>query len=380
MFNFLRRKTNFYKDKNEVKESRKEITSPSGRYKLQIRYYKTKDGCWNYSRGIVRRISDDKLICDIKRNYSVFSHSFVIKDNQEYLITGIKYISQTIVNLDTGKEFSPKEKHDGSSFCWIKCSLSPDEKTLMVSGCCWAAPYEQRFFDFTDPSKGWKQLEIKCDEEIKAKDYNYIEADFYKEPEWIDRNVVKCYTTEKFYLPLEKYEDDISFEELDKIPDEEYDDIKNWRIDEQIRKTLRRSEDKMIITEIWVSGRENKRRAKAEEYWRKEREWEKNFVSTDPLYMKMLSVLDDLGIDGTKSWVNGGGEKWARVEFFGKKKYSYPRAQLEWTVEPKKENLKVVLISDVKKYAEKEKCEFVRTEEGMFEALSLIKYFMNKNK
>lgn len=89
----------------------REIRSTSGRYRLVIRSYRTRPGCWNYTRGTVVRLSDGAEVCDIKRNYSVFHHSFIEKDGREFLITGRSYMSQTIVDLDRGIEYEPSGDH-----------------------------------------------------------------------------------------------------------------------------------------------------------------------------------------------------------------------------------------------------------------------------
>lgn len=36
--------------------------SPSGKYKLTISYYKTREGCWNCSKGVITRVLDDFVI------------------------------------------------------------------------------------------------------------------------------------------------------------------------------------------------------------------------------------------------------------------------------------------------------------------------------
>ena len=77
-------KEKFFIDENEVR--REEALTPSGRFKLLRRYYSTKKGCWNYSRGTVYDLKDNE-ICDVKRNYSTFHHSFVNKNGHEWLIT-----------------------------------------------------------------------------------------------------------------------------------------------------------------------------------------------------------------------------------------------------------------------------------------------------
>ena len=141
-------------DANLEGEAR-QVLSPSGRYRLAIRTYRTAPRRWSYTRGTVTRVVDGSVVCDIQRNFNVFHHSFVTKDEHEYLIAGRSYMSQTIIDLDRGREFEPGSDHyGGGAFCWARCYLSPDGNTLAVDGCVWAAPYEYRFFDFTDPSRG----------------------------------------------------------------------------------------------------------------------------------------------------------------------------------------------------------------------------------
>jgi hypothetical protein len=92
--------------KPENVQSSKEHFSPTKKYKLVVTVYRTKKDCWAYTRGELYRVSNNKLIADIGRNYSDFSYSFQVKNDQEYLITGRSYMGQTIVNLDEGWEVS----------------------------------------------------------------------------------------------------------------------------------------------------------------------------------------------------------------------------------------------------------------------------------
>src|SRR5437667_7680955 len=119
----------FIKVENKVDE--KEFLSPLGNYKLIVEFYKTGEKTWNYTKGILTRISDNKIITEIIRNYSGFSHSFFIKNGQEWLQTGKTYMSQIFVNLDTEEIFDNEEELKqnkiykfGKSFCWVECSIS----------------------------------------------------------------------------------------------------------------------------------------------------------------------------------------------------------------------------------------------------------------
>jgi hypothetical protein len=229
---FLRNKKqpDFFIEANVEPDAFREELSPSGRFRLLIRQYGTKPGCWGYSRGTVFRTDDGREVCDIKRNYCTFNHSFVVKDGQEWLLSGSDYMGQSIVNLDTGERFDKLPK--GEEFCWDAHWLSKDGKTLVVDGCYWACPYEYRFFDFSNPATGWPELAVVPED-------CFLEAG-YPVPEWADDGTVKCFKSHKCFKSLDKREWDISDEELDGISDEAYDDESNWesRIDEIA--TLRR--------------------------------------------------------------------------------------------------------------------------------------------
>lgn len=274
----------FFIDENEEIGSREELISPSGRFKLLLRYYTTKKGCWNYSRGTVYRLSDNKEICDIKRNYSHFAKSFVTKNNCEWLITGRSYMSQTIINLDTEEIF---ESDNDNQFCWINAVLTPDENTLIVNGCYWAAPEEYKFFDFSEPSQGWKELNIFNNGE-KA----YI-LDDDKLPD-ISLERIVFYQTSEFFLPLNKYDNDIEYETVTQYCDENpgaYDNEENWRRDIDIKYTVKRSGDKILIVDTWVSEIEKKRREKRRIANEKYDKWKKEFTSSDPLYLKYKECI-----------------------------------------------------------------------------------------
>ncbi len=137
------------------------ILAPSGRYRVEVTEL-LKPGGWSYARLDVVRVADQSLIASIERNYSAFV-VFVVKDGLEYLITGRSYMGQTIVCLDSGEQWNDPlwpNAYTGTEFCWSSCTLAPDGNTLVVEGCIWACPYEQRFYDFTSPSAGWPELTL----------------------------------------------------------------------------------------------------------------------------------------------------------------------------------------------------------------------------
>ncbi|WP_444996725.1 hypothetical protein [Aliikangiella sp. IMCC44359] len=146
----------FFEESNLIKDSVEEHISPSKKYRLIIQEYKTGEGTWSYTRGIVKSIESDRIVADIKRNYSHFWHAWCDHDNgNEYLLCGEDYQGQTIVNLTEKKitNYFPDEGHKGWGFCWVNAYPSLDSKLLAVDGCYWACPYEIVLFDFTNPDK-----------------------------------------------------------------------------------------------------------------------------------------------------------------------------------------------------------------------------------
>lgn len=154
----------------------KEHLSPSGKYKLVVTSYGTKPGCWNYSRG--RVYEGEKLVADVKRNYSHFPFAWVEEhpNGHHYVLCGEDYQGYTVVELDTGarkdllpesydKKYTYKDKDgtvksgsvpvypNGYGFCWVGIHPSPDKKVLAIDGCYWAAPYEVLLLDFSEPMK-----------------------------------------------------------------------------------------------------------------------------------------------------------------------------------------------------------------------------------
>lgn len=148
-----------------------EHKSPSGKYKLVINYYTTWTDparkTWDYTKGTIYDMDDKEIGC-IKRNYSSFPFLFFNKGNVEYLVSGRSYMSQTILNCETGKIYDNTDDVERDDFCWASVE-QVDENTVLVNGCYWGANYEYRFYDFSDFESGWKLLEM--DERINRRYY-----------------------------------------------------------------------------------------------------------------------------------------------------------------------------------------------------------------
>ena len=145
----------YFRPENIVKEENAEL-SPSGKYRLIVRNYKTSEGCWEYTQGRLFRVEDEEFITSIERTYCHFQHNFVMHGDKEYLITGRSYMGLTIVDCASAQEWNyTPTKEDWCQAVW---QLSPDGKTLVVSACVWGGPYEYRCYDFDlakfDPTKG----------------------------------------------------------------------------------------------------------------------------------------------------------------------------------------------------------------------------------
>lgn len=234
--------TDFYIEANRVAERKQRINSPSGKYKLIIDSYKTKEGCWNYTKGTI--LKDNFIICEIRRNYSVFHHSFVVKDNQEWLISGRSYMGQTIVNLDTGEIFDDEKyktnSYTGDEFCWADAKLINND-ILMVLGCYWAGPYIYKFFDFTNPKNGWKEIGIASENNIE--EFIYENEDM---PPEYKNGKLHVYKTSKRYLPLNKLNEDITPDEWGQISEKDYNDLKNWSIVIENSEIFELQKDKLV--------------------------------------------------------------------------------------------------------------------------------------
>jgi len=188
----------YYLDENI--SSTEEYFSKSNKYKLIVKKYCTKNvskkNTWEITQAFVYKTDDNQLITSIKRNYFQFPYLFFEKNNKEYLICGSTYMSQTIVDLESGKVFDNKGKTDG--FCWASI-YQFNENTIYVLGCYWGATYEYKFYDFTDFDdlfeNGLKKLDL--DEEIKTN--YYLDCDMYKSVVSIDNNIITFEFTQKYY-------------------------------------------------------------------------------------------------------------------------------------------------------------------------------------
>jgi hypothetical protein len=257
--------------------STKTVLSPSRRYLLTIESYKTGNSTWNYTKGVVTRVSDNKFIIEIKRNYSTFNHKFFMKDDNEWLWTGKTYMSQCFLNLDT-EEFYDNSDKEGK-FCWSNIYLSPDGKTLAVHGCYWAGPYEYQFHDFSNPSNGWPIL--NCDTST------YSDED--KFTQWTQDNI--------FYFSEapEKIYDQGKWESILKIHDRDGEFTKDhiFRSVPEVSIFLCRMNNKIILLSKLKSKERRNKDKSSKDLWRKEEETKENFMKNNELCKYILNHFEN---------------------------------------------------------------------------------------
>lgn len=148
----------------------KEVVSGTGRYRLVIENYKSEPenyksepNCGNVSKGIIYRVSDNEKLFEIHMNYS-FRYNFLMKNNEEWIITGKSYTSYMFINLDQNKIVYDSYGLDAKNnpligFHYYHCFLSPDGNVLTVCGFVHDEPPDYRFIDFRNPAEPKKN---KC--------------------------------------------------------------------------------------------------------------------------------------------------------------------------------------------------------------------------
>ena len=81
----------------KVESSDGEFVSLSGLYKLHIASYHVGENIWEYSRGVVSRLSDGEIIADVKRNFGLFWHAWVKHPNGNEYLFGASCFHQSFV-------------------------------------------------------------------------------------------------------------------------------------------------------------------------------------------------------------------------------------------------------------------------------------------
>jgi len=246
-------------------ECRREYLSDSGQYKVVVTPFTTKEG-YGHTQGLVFKLGSDTPIAEVRRNYSSFQYTFIENhpNGHHYFIGGEDYQGQTVIELDTGnrRDYLPEEADQGWGFCWVDYQFDVQSGILVVDGCIWAAPFEHRFYDFSDPMQGWPSL-----------DFEGVWAEG-KWPEITSDGLVRCYELEP------------EAEDADENAPTEQRGCASIR-------TYRRHGNELRFVSVWVSEAEGERRRKRAEGNRKHEAWRKEFKATDALYLEFKQLLKD---------------------------------------------------------------------------------------
>lgn len=159
--------------------------SPSNKFRLDATNFWSKEPNWDLTKVEVYEQTSNEKLFDFFINESRFFHSWLTKNNIDYLICAEDIFGgQTVVDLTNRKMAGYSPNEDG--FIWTDFHLSPDGKILATIGCYWACPYVIKLFDFTDPMT-LPLTEIK---EIQLLQNNEIITS------WLDNNTIQLSLSE----------------------------------------------------------------------------------------------------------------------------------------------------------------------------------------
>jgi len=283
----------YFVPENEVAGSRREHLSPSGKYKLVVSSFSTREGGWSYTRGKAFKIGSDEPIAVVDRNYSAFPFSWIEDhpNGHAFLIAGEDYQGQTVVELDTGKrrDHLGEEAEQGIEFCWSEHRFDPKSMLLVVCGCYWACPYEFRVFDFMNPMAGWPELEM-FGPSAEKDDREWVEED-RKWPEIVAPDLATLGPTFVRTFQTANYDEDEDESDKD---DESNKSEKAKKNPAEIRaiKTFKRVGPRLILQDEWVSEAEKKSRHEREEGRKKYEAEVAAFRASDPLYLAYMNELN----------------------------------------------------------------------------------------
>lgn len=319
-------KQDYFKQENIVATSIER--SPSGKYKLIIDTFETGKNTWNYTRGTV--LFEDKIIAVVQRNYSSFPFLWIEghKNGHDYLLCGANYQGQTILELDTQqrKDVLPPEAETGAAFCWADIEFNRDNCLLIVCGCYWAAPYEYRFYDLSDPLNNGPQELI-----IEGKD-SYI--DYALKPPVVSlEGLVTVFQTME----------DLDFETCfkDKDPNEfEWHTKGENKFVVLSSKTYKIKDGKLIFVEEWTLDAEKTRRQENEISRLEYKKWRESFIATDVLYNKFIECCKTMfQIDAPNLWSGYTHSSWCKDKQFDESRWGLQvykddncSIEIEWAI------------------------------------------------
>lgn len=196
-------------ERGEVAE---EELSPSGKYQIRVTPWNHQTrGHWAYTEAQVFLVGQGAPRFTVRRNYSSFYFAWIEghPDGHDYLVCGEDYQGITMLQLDTGErvDYLPRMAFEGFGFCHALFHPSPTGTMLAVDGCYWAASYDVRVYDLSQPmvlpwpwiSPDWDQSSVK---------------------RWADDTTLVLGVDEEFCLPLQKWRSEVTEAEMAKLVEE----------------------------------------------------------------------------------------------------------------------------------------------------------------
>ena len=251
--------------------TRREYLSPSGKYRLVVTAFTREDG-WSFTQGLVYRAETETLLVEVRRNYHSFPFLWIEGHAKgDFLLCGEDYQGQTVLKLNgrpdgaleiLRRDFLPAEAKEGLGFCMAEATYDAATQILTLLGCFWAAPYEYRLYDFSDPMKGWPELELPPGA--------YVDGDGAP-PEISPDGTVVCRLG---------------------VCDEETGEVCTPFV-ETSRDTYKREGSTLVLLEAWVSFDEQERRRVQAEATALHHAKFEAFKAQDPLYLAFKELLQD---------------------------------------------------------------------------------------
>lgn len=129
--------------------------SPDGRFRIEIHTIE------HQGRGHSKEVDVfDRMGRLVGRTYRNFHRDeifhFIQQDGKDYLILSENYHGgYGCMDLQTGEKmvFNPASltSHEQHWIWLAPAAHDPEAKTLTITGCYWAGPFEQKTFDFSHP-------------------------------------------------------------------------------------------------------------------------------------------------------------------------------------------------------------------------------------
>lgn len=170
----------YFNPNNAIDDSSDTAYSPNNKYRVDTKSFKQeKPNCnWEVTKVEVYQNDNSNLLFSFFVNEGIFFHSWVTKENVDYLLCAEDLCGgQTVIDL-TNKVMSSHATND-DGLIWTKHLSSPNEDLLAVFGCGWGSAFFVTVYHFDKPL----DLPLKIAYELSWTGYNIIE--------WIDNKTLK---------------------------------------------------------------------------------------------------------------------------------------------------------------------------------------------